>query len=65
MKKSFFDQENEIEWYVNQNPVEKYLKIDKIDNQIASKFASINSEEHFPRKKIKLIHKHRIGPSSI
>ena len=65
MKKAFFNQENGIEWYVNLNPVEKYLKIDKIDNQIASKFVSLNSEKRIPRKATKQIPKHRLESSSI
>jgi hypothetical protein len=65
MNKPFIDQETGIEWYVNENPVEKYLKIDRIDSQMASKFVSLNSEKHLSRKKIKQIHKHRIVASSI
>lgn len=65
MKKPFFNQENGIEWYVNQNPVEKYLKIDRIDNQTANKFVSINSKKRLPRKTIKQIPKLRIGSSSL
>ncbi len=65
MKKPIFDQETGIEWYVNKNPVEKYLKIDRIEHQTASKFVSLSSEKHLPRKKIKQIHKHRIGSSSM
>jgi hypothetical protein len=65
MNKPFIDQETGIEWYVNENPVEKYLKIDRIHNQMASKFVSLNSEKHLPRKKIKQIHKHRMVASSI
>ncbi len=65
MNKPFIDQETGIEWYVNENPVEKYLKIDRIDNQMASNFVSLNSEKHLSRKKIKQIHKHRIVASSI
>ena len=53
MKKPFIKQENETYWYVSRNPIEKYLKIDRIDNQIVSKFVRINSEEHYFRKKIK------------
>jgi hypothetical protein len=64
MKKPFFNQENGIEWYVNINPVEKYLKIDRIDNQIASKFVNLNSEKRSLRKTIKHISKHRLGSSS-
>ena len=65
MKKPFFNQENGIEWYVNHNPVEKYLQIDKIDNQIASKFVNLNSEKRIPRKTTKQISKHRLESSSI
>ena len=64
MKKAFFNQENGIEWYVNLNPVEKYLKIDKIDNQIASKFENFNSEKRFPRKSIKHNPKPQLESSS-
>jgi len=55
MKKPFVKQENEIDWYVSQNPIEKYLKIDRVDNQTVSKFVRINSEGQFYRKKIKQI----------
>ncbi len=65
MKKPFFNQENGIKWYVNLNPVEKYLKIDRIDNQIESKFVNLNSEKRSLRKTIKHIPKHRLGSSSI
>ena len=65
MKKIFFNQENGIKWYVNLNPVEKYLKIDRIDNQIASKFVNLNSEKRSHRKNIKHIPKNRLGSSSI
>ena len=65
MKKPFYDQENGIEWYVNLNPVEKFLKIEKVDDQTASKFVNLNSEKRIPRKTIKHIPKHRIGSSSL
>ena len=55
MKKPFVKQENEIDWYVSYEPIEKYLKIDRMDNQTISKFVRINSEKHFYRKKLKLI----------
>ena len=45
-------------------PIEKYLKIDRMDNQTISKFVRINSEKHFYRKKIKQIHKNQIGSTS-
>ena len=61
MKKPFFKQEDEIDWYVSQNPIEKYLKIDRIDNQTTSKFVSIKSDGHLSRKKTKQILKHQIG----
>ena len=63
MKKPFVKQENEIDWYVSHEPIDKYLKIDRIDNQTVSKFVRINSEKHLNRKKIKQIHKHQIGSS--
>ena len=53
MKKPFVKQENEIDWYVSYEPIEKYLKIDRMDNQTISKFVRLNSEKHFCRKKIK------------
>ncbi len=61
MKKPFVKQEKEIDWFVSQNPIEKYLKIDRIDNQTTSKFVSIKSDEHLARKKAKQIVKHPIG----
>ena len=51
MKKPFAKQDTKIGWYVNQNPVEKYLKIDRINSQTVSKFVSIDSEEHLFRKR--------------
>lgn len=51
MKKPFAKQEEEIDWYVSRNPIEKYLKIDRVDSQTVSKFVSINSEKHFYQKK--------------
>ena len=65
MKKPFFNKENGIEWYVNLNPVEKYLQADRNDNQIAGKFVSTDSGKRFPRKMIKRIPKHRIESSSL
>ena len=53
MKKPVVKQEKEIDWIVSQNPIEKYLKIDRVNNQTISKFVSINSEKNFYRKKIK------------
>ena len=61
MKKPFVKHENEIDWYVSQNPIEKYLKINRVDNQTVSKFVSINSDDHFYRKKIKQILKRHAG----
>jgi hypothetical protein len=60
MKELFVEEENKTDWYVNHNPIEKYLKIDKIDNQTVSKFMSINQRENLSRKKIKMTHKHKI-----
>jgi hypothetical protein len=61
MKKSFVKHQKHIDWYVSQNPIEKYLKIDRVDSQTISKFVCINSEKHFFRKKTKQILKHQIG----
>lgn len=61
MKKSYVKPANKIDWYVSQNPIEKYLKIDRVDNQTVSKFVCIDSEEQFNREKIKQILKHPIG----
>ncbi len=61
MKKPFVKQEKEIDWFVSQNPIEKYLKIDRVDNQTVSKFVCINSEEHFYRKRTEQIIKRQIG----
>lgn len=60
MKELFVEQENKTDWYVNHNPIEKYLQIDKIDNQTVSKFMRINQRENLSRKKIKRTHEHRI-----
>ena len=65
MKKPFLYKENGIEWYVNLNPVDKYLKIDRIDNQIASKFVHVNYKKRFTPNTIKNTPKHRLGSSSI
>ncbi len=61
MKKPFLKQEDDIDWFVSRKPIEKYLKIDRIDNQTTSKFVSIKSDEHLSRKKTKQILKHQIG----
>ena len=61
MKKPFFRQEDDIDWFVSQKPIEKYLKIDRIDNLTTSKFVFIKSYEHHSRKKTKQIVKHQIG----
>ena len=53
MKKQVITQENEIDWYVSQNPIERYLKVDRIDNQAVRKFVRINSERHSYRQKTK------------
>lgn len=58
MRKPFVEQENEIDWYISQNPIEKYLKIDRVDHQTESKFVRINSGEGFYRKKTKQIIRH-------
>jgi hypothetical protein len=60
MKKPFFEQENKTDWYVNHNPIEKYLQIERIDNQTVSKFVRINFDENLFRRKIKRIHKQQI-----
>lgn len=58
MRKPFVEQENEIDWYISQNPIEKYLKIDRVDHQTERKFVRINSEKGFYRKKTKQIIRH-------
>ena len=50
MKRPIAKLEKEIDWYVSRNPIEKYLKIDRVDSQTVSKFVSINSEKHFYQK---------------
>jgi hypothetical protein len=60
MKEPFFEQENKTDWYVNNNPIEKYLQIERIDNQTVSKFVRINLDENFFRGKINRIHKQQI-----
>ena len=61
MKKPFVKHEIEIDWYVSQNPIENYLKIDRVDNQTISKFVCIDTEKHVYRKKIKQILKQQAG----
>jgi hypothetical protein len=56
MKKPVVEQKNKADWYVNHNPIEKYLQNDRIDNQTVSKFVHVNSEENTFRKKIKQIY---------
>lgn len=56
MKKPVVKQKNKADWYVNHNPIEKYLQIDRIDNQTIRKFVRINSRENTFRKKIKQAH---------
>lgn len=56
MKKPVVEQKNKADWYVNHNPIEKYLQIYRIDNQTISKFVHMNSEENTFRKKIIKIH---------
>lgn len=53
MEKSLIEQEKEIDWYISQNPIEKYLKIDRVDNHTVSKFVCIKSGKHFYRERIK------------
>ena len=53
MKKQAVIQENEIDWYVSQNPIHRYLKVVKIDKKAVSKFVRINSERHSRRQKTK------------
>ena len=53
MKKQVVTKEDETDWYVSQNPIEGYLKVDRIDNQAVSKFVRINSERHSHRQKTK------------
>jgi hypothetical protein len=61
MKNPFVEQENKTDWYINYNLIEKYLQIDKIDNQKISKFVHMNLEENLLSRKIKRIQKQRIG----
>ena len=61
MKNPFDEQENKADWYINYNLIEKYLQIDKIDNQKISKFVHMNLEENLLSRKIKRIQKQRIG----
>ena len=46
MKKPFVEQKNKTDWYVNHNPIEKYLHINRIDNRTVSKFVHTNSEDN-------------------
>jgi hypothetical protein len=57
VKEPFIEQENKADWYVNHNPIEKYLQVEKIDNQTVSKFVRINLDENIFRGKITRIHK--------
>jgi hypothetical protein len=56
MKKPVVEQKNKADWYVNHNPIDKYLQIDRIDNQTISKFVHLNSKGNTFRKKIKKLH---------
>jgi hypothetical protein len=60
MKEPFVEQENKTDWYVNHNPIEKYLQIERIDNQTVSKFVRINLDENLFRGKINRIHKQQL-----
>ena len=53
MKKQAIIQENWIDWYVSQNPIDRYLKIDRIDSQSVSKSVRKNSKGHSNRQKKK------------
>ena len=53
MKKQVVTKEDETDWYVSQNPINRYLKVVKIDNKPVSKFVRINSERHSHRQKTK------------
>ena len=53
MKKQVITQEDEIDWYVSLNPIDRYLKADRIDNQSVSKSVRINSKRHSYRQKTK------------
>jgi len=53
MKKQVVTKEDETDWYVSQNPIDRYLKVVKIDNKPVSKFVRINSERHSHRQKTK------------
>ena len=53
MKKQVVTKEDETDWYVSQNPIERYLKVDRINNQSISKSVRINSKGHSYRQKKK------------
>ena len=51
MKEPVIKQENKIDWYISQKPIEKYLNIASNDNLITSKFVNRKSEKNSPRRK--------------
>ena len=53
MKKQAIIEEDEIDWYVSQNPIERYIKVDRIDYQSVSKSVRKNSKGHAYRQKTK------------
>jgi hypothetical protein len=59
MKNPFVQQENETDWYINHNSIDKFLQTDRIDNRTLSRFVHIIPEENHFRKNTKGIHKHR------
>jgi hypothetical protein len=59
MKNPFVQQENKTDWYINHNSIDKFLQIDRNDNQPLSRSVHIIPEENHFRKMTKRIHKHR------
>jgi hypothetical protein len=51
MKNLSVEQENKTGWYINHNPIDKYLQVDRIDYQTNSKFLNISPEENIFIKK--------------
>jgi len=53
MKKQAIIEEDEIDWYVSQNPIIRYIKVDRIDYQSVSKSVRKDSKKHSYRQKTK------------
>ena len=53
MQKQATIEEDEIDWYISQNPIDRYIKVDNIDNQSDTKSVRKNLKRHSHRQKPK------------